>query len=97
MDEDKNGLQSLIQQGFIEAALGAVLAKDKEEGAVAGALIGAAILATWKASEMARNSKIPVYVEENGNLNEITPDGERRFIKRIEKPNRRFPDSFKLK
>jgi len=97
MNEENNSLQSLIQGGLIGAALGAVLAKDKEDGMVVGALIGAAIMATWNAGQTAINSNLPVYVEEDGKLFSITSDGNRQLIKQIRKSRRKMPDRFKLK
>jgi hypothetical protein len=95
--QEDNTLESLIAGGFIGAALGAFLSKDKEEGAVIGALLGAAFSATLKASKEARNSNVPVFVEEDGKLYEINPSGEKRFIREIKKPSLNLPNQFKLK
>lgn len=97
MKEENTTIDSLIKGGLIGAALGALLSKDKEEGAVMGALLGAAISATLKASEEARKTNVPVYVEEDGMLYEISPDGKKRFIKKIIKPADELPEQFKLK
>ena len=90
-------IETLIKGGMIGAALGAFLSKDKEEGAIIGALLGAAMSATLKANEEAQRTNVPVYVEENGKLYEISPSREKRFIKNIKKPSRGLPDQFKLK
>jgi hypothetical protein len=53
IDQMKNEnitLDSLINGGLIGAVLGSFLLKDKEEGAIIGGLLGAAISATFKAS-----------------------------------------------
>lgn len=85
MKNDDEILESLIAGGLIGAALGALLSKSKENGATIGALAGAAILATFKASEQAKKSKVPILYEENGLLYEIQPNGKKRFIKELEK------------
>jgi hypothetical protein len=96
-ENDENIFQSLIAGGLIGAALGALLSKDKEEGATIGALAGAVILATYKANEHAQKTNLGVYVEEDGKLYEIQPGGVKRFIKDIPKPNVPLHDHFKLK
>lgn len=96
-NNDENIFQSLIAGGLIGAALGALLSKDKEEGATIGALAGAVILATYKANEQAQKTNLPVYVEEDGKLYEIQPGGIKRFIKDIPKPDFVPNKYFKLK
>lgn len=90
-------LESLISGGLIGAALGAFLSRDKEEGAFIGALLGAAFSATLKANEEAQKTEVPVYVEENGRLYEMHRNGEKRFVKKIKKPDVILPGTFKLK
>ena len=94
---DENIFQSLIAGGLIGAALGALISKDREEGATIGALAGAVILATYKANEQAQKTNLPVYIEEDGKLFEIQPGGVKRFIKDIPKPNITPVEYFKLK
>jgi gas vesicle protein len=96
MINEKATIESLIKGGLIGAVFGAFLSKDKEEGAVIGALLGAAISATIKANEAAKKTNVPIYVEENGKLYEISSFGEKRFVKNIKKPSQGLPDSFKL-
>jgi len=60
-------------------------------------MAGAAILATYKANEKASAMKIPMYVEENGNLFQIQPDGSKHFIRKLEKPGIKLNEHFKLK
>lgn len=97
MKDENVGIETLIEGGLIGAAFGALLSKDAEEGAVIGALLGAAFSATLKAGEEAQKTKVPVYVEENGALYYIGPNGERRFIKKLKKPAFELPEHFKLK
>lgn len=97
MKSDDEILDNLIAGGLIGTALGALLSKNKEEGSVIGALAGAAILATYKAGEKARETNIPVYVEDKGNLYLIEKDGHKKFIRKIEKPAVKLKPTFKLK
>lgn len=97
MKNDEEILESLIAGGLIGAALGALLSKNKEEGATLGALAGAAILATFKANEKAMQTNLPMYVEENGNLYQIQPGGIKKFIRKIDKPSVKLQEHFKLK
>ncbi len=97
MKNDEEIIQSLIKGGFVGAFLGALLSKNKEEGATLGALAGAAILATYKANEQAMQANVPMYVEENGSLYLLQPDGTKTFIRKIEKPADTLPQHFKLK
>lgn len=97
MKSDNEILDSLIAGGLIGAALGALLSKNKEEGSVLGAMAGAAILATYKANEKASAMKIPMYVEENGDLFQIQADGTKNFIRKLEKPSIKLNEHFKLK
>ncbi|OYU83692.1 MAG: hypothetical protein CFE24_10220 [Flavobacterium sp. BFFFF2] len=96
MKNDDEIIQSLIAGGIIGAALGALVSNDKEEGAALGALAGAAILATFKANEIAMQSNLPMYVEENGDLYQIQPGGSKKFIRTIEKPTIQLQKRFKL-
>jgi hypothetical protein len=82
---------------LIGAALGALVSKNKEEGATIGALAGAALLATFKANEKAMQTNLPMYVEENGDLYEIKLGGIKKFIRKIEKPTVKLQENFKLK
>lgn len=97
MEKENATLESLIKGGVIGAMLGAFLSKDKEEGALIGGLLGAAISATLRASEEAQKTNVPVFVEEDGKLYEITSSREKRFVRNLKKPQRSFPGRFKLK
>jgi hypothetical protein len=100
IDQMKNEnitLDSLIKGGLIGAVLGSFLLKDKEEGAIIGGLLGAAISATIKASEEAQKTDVPIYVEEEGKLYKISPPRKKRFIRNLKKPTQNLPDQFKLK
>lgn len=96
MKNDEEIFQSLIAGGLIGAALGAMVSKNKEEGATLGALAGAAILATFKANEKAMQTNLPMYVEEDGNLYQIQSGGIKKFIRKIDKPSVKLQETFKL-
>ena len=97
MKSDEEILQSLIAGGLIGAALGALLSKNREDGATLGALAGAAILATFKANEKAMQTNLPMFIEEDGSLYQIQSGGEKKFIRTIEKPAVKLKNNFKLK
>ena len=97
MSREDNTIESLVAGGFIGAALGALLSKDKEDGAMIGALLGAVFSATFAANQNAKKTNVPVYVEENGKLYVIEPGGEKHFIKDLQKPAIKLRGHFKLK
>jgi hypothetical protein len=97
MSRETNTIESLVKGGLIGAALGAILSKDKEDGAMIGALLGAVFSATLQANQNARKTNVPVYVEENGKLFVIEPNGTKLFIRDIQKPTLNYPKRFKLK
>ena len=97
MNKDEEIFDSLIEGGIIGAALGALLAKSKLDGAILGAMAGAAILATYKASEQAKETNLPILIEEDGNLYEIEPNGNKKFLKAIKKSTIKVNEHFKLK
>jgi len=97
MKSDDEIIESLIAGGIIGAALGVLLLKNKEEGMTLGALAGAAILATFKANEQAKKTNVSLYFEEDGKLYEQRSGGLKKFIKTIEKPKVKLPDTFILK
>jgi len=74
MNDDREILDSLIAGGLIGAALAAILTKNKDAAGI-GAIAGAAILASYKANEIARRSSVPLIVEEDDALVEIMPGG----------------------
>ena len=96
MSRKDDTLELLIAGGLIGAALGALLSKDKDEGAVIGALLGVAFSSTRRANEEAQKTNVPVYVEEAGKLYAIYPGGDKRFIKVIKKPTTKYPNRLKL-
>lgn len=97
MNEENTTMELLIKGGQISVALGASLSQDKEDGVIIGALLGAAISATVRANNEAQKTNVSVYVEEDGNLYEISPSGNKKYIKKIEKPSVKLPQQFKLK
>ncbi len=97
MKKDDDILKSLIAGGFIGAALGALLSKNKNNGGTIGALAGAVILATYRANENAQKTNIPVFIEENGIVYEVNSKGEKKFIKKIQESRKPVPEKFQLR
>jgi hypothetical protein len=81
MEQESAAMDALIKGGLIDAALGASLLKDKEEGSVIGALLGAAIAATIKANADAQRTDQPVLIAENGKLYKILNGQPKEFVK----------------
>ena len=96
MEDDQETLEALIAGGLIGAALGALIRSDKT-GATLGAIAGAAILASYRASERAKKLNVPLVIEENGSLYELQKDGTKRFIKQIPSNNVHFEKEFSLR
>jgi hypothetical protein len=97
MKRDDQILESLIAGGVIGAAFGALFSKDTEEGITLGAIAGAAILATYRASEKAKQANISVLAEENGKLYEISAGGQKRYIRDLPKQVTLPMKNYKLK
>lgn len=96
MNKDDQVFESLIAGGLIGAALGALLS-SKKDGPVIGAIAGAAIMATFNASEQAKDMNVPLHAVENGKLYEIMSDGTKRYIRDIPKRHGRLKRQYKLK
>jgi hypothetical protein len=97
MKSDDQILESLLAGGLIGAALGALLSKDKEDGATIGTIAGAVILATYRANEQAMQSNVPVMIEENGKIYLLHPGGRKEFIREIPKSTVLLQNRYKLK
>jgi hypothetical protein len=99
MKNDEEILASLIVGGLIGGALGALLSEKKNEGegAALGALAGAVVLATFKASEQAKQTNLPMYFVENGYLYQVQPGGTKKLIRQIHKPSTTVQEHFRLK
>lgn len=92
--KDEDLIKSLVEDGLIEASVVDLLSIDEDDNTTIGAIAGAAILATYKASLLAKKSNFPILFEEDDNLVELHPDGTKRIIKALEKdqklPSRKF-------
>ena len=95
MNKDREILESLIVGGLIGAALGALIGNDKNNSGI-GALAGAAILASLKANEKAQKTNIPLLIEEDNALYELSADGSKKLIKLLPKSNSIIPKKFIL-
>ena len=97
MDNDNEIVKNLVAGGIIGAALGALIADDKQEGATIGAIAGTVILATLKANDEAKKTHVPFYVQKNSNLYEIARDGTKNFVREVEKSQTQLNKHFTLK
>jgi hypothetical protein len=97
MGANGDALEKLIAGGLIGAALGALLSKDKEEGAAVGALLGAAISATREAHKAALQTNEPVLVAIKGKLYKLHPDGRKEFLRDLPQSNKSWPQNLVLK
>jgi hypothetical protein len=97
MNKQDNTLESLVAGGFIGAALGAWLSKDKEEGALIGALLCAVFAATEHANREAIKTNQAVLQVEKGSLYRILPNGEKQFVKSLRRTRKKWDNHFKLK
>jgi len=95
MKNEDEIVQSLIVGGIIGAALGALIIKDKS-GYGLGAIAGAALFASFSASEKAKQLSFPLLILENGVVYELGTDGSKKAIKQIEKPSIKIPAHFTL-
>ncbi len=89
-------IKNLVSGGLIGAILGSWLSKDKEEGAILGAIMGAVFSSTFQANKEAQKTNQSVLIAENGKLYEITPSGEKLFVKNLPESHQNFPPKFKL-
>lgn len=97
MSTQSDSIEKLIAGGLIGAALGALLAEDKEEGATIGAILGAAFSATHEANKAALQTKEGVLVAQEGKLYRIYPNGDKEYIKDLPQSNRKWPNKLVLK
>lgn len=98
MKNDDEIIQDLVKGGIIGATLGAMISKtNQKEGALIGAIAGAAALATYKANQRAIESNVPFLIESGDTIFEVLPNGQRKFIKHIDKSKKTIPSTFKIK
>lgn len=95
MKNDSEILESFIIGGLIGAALGALISKNKTITGL-GAIAGAVLLASYRANEIAKKTNIPLLIEENNALYEVSPDGTKKFIKELPKNTKEIPSKFIL-
>ncbi len=96
MNIDNDQIDKLVAGGLIGAGLLAILSKDKEEGALVGAILGAIVAGTLEANKEAINANLPVFVREGDKLIVRKSDGQKQQLKALRRPEKRFPQTFKL-
>ncbi|WP_244310485.1 hypothetical protein [Leptospira noumeaensis] len=95
--EDEETLNNLIKGGLLGAGLTALLKREADgEDIAVGAILGAAILASIKASERAKETKIPLLVQEGDSLYWKHPDGHKELFKKLPTDPNHLPPKFKL-
>lgn len=95
--KEKDIFDSLVMGGVIGAALGALLSKDKGTGTALGSIAGAAILASFQATENAAKTEIPLVQEIDNALYEVYSNGTKKLIKQLPRSDKRIPKKFTLK
>lgn len=90
-------IKDLIAAGLVGAGIGAILSKNKKDGALTGTILAALIYGSMKVFENSKKSGVPFLIVEDNKLYQINPDGTKTFIKNIEKSNKKYPEKFTLK
>lgn len=94
MKNDDEIIQDLVKGGI----LGAMISKtNHKEGALLGAIAGAAALATYKANQRALKTNGSVLVGKGDSIFEVHPDGSQIFVKHFNKSKKTIPTRFKMK
>lgn len=92
MKNDNEIIKNLVAAGVVSPAVNALLSKKT----AISEIVEAVILGTYKAHLNALDSKLPLLVLEDGCIVEISPNGEKKIIRRLEKSNIQLPPRFKL-
>lgn len=94
--KNNKDIETLIKGGLIGSGLGALLSKDKEDGAIIGALLGAVFAATKLANQRAKEINSPIYEVIDGKLYKILPNRERQLIRELPKTTKIWEEEFNL-
>ena len=94
---ERSQIKSWVAAGVIDAAFGAFLVKkNKTSRASSGGIALAAILGSVEAREKAKETKIPLVVEEDSVLYEVSSSGKRKLIKHLSREERTLSKKFTL-
>ena len=96
MKNDNELVEAAIMGGLIGAALEALISNGKKNTGL-GILASAVIAASLKANAEALKTNIPLVLEENNILYEVSADGTKRLIRKLPKNSKRIPKNFTLK
>jgi hypothetical protein len=96
MKNDDEILETIINNGKIGPSLQFLLSKNESKETLLSSIASAAIIASYKARQRAIQTQIPFIEEIDGTLFLIEPNGEKRFIKKIQKSNKDFEQNFIL-
>lgn len=95
-DQDK--IEVLVQDAVSKAEVSNLFSEKRKETREQLAVLAGAIIAVSIAGfELARRTRIPVLVKEDGYLVEVSPNGDRRKVKKISSSNSIFSKRFTLK
>jgi AICAR transformylase/IMP cyclohydrolase PurH len=95
---DDELLKSLISVGIIGGTLAAILSdkKNRGENAALAAIAGAAIVASYQASQKAKETNLPIYKIKNGSLIIEHPDGRVETLKENVNGENTIPPKFNI-
>ncbi len=91
----KMDIGTLIAGGVVGAALGAILT-NKPKNLMISAVLGAAVTATYEASQRAKGNQLPILFEDDGILWRREPNGQIKKIKSLPIADRKFDREFYL-
>lgn len=97
MEQSINKIKSLMDKGQISTLIGERLISDQEDGEMECTIIYSAIFSTHIAFQEAKKTQLPLLFTENEKLYQLTPSGEKQFIKDLPRSNRKWNAQFNLK
>jgi hypothetical protein len=97
-EKDQETLDSLIKGSLLGAGLTALLKSGKADGEdlAVGALLGAALVAAFQASQRAEKTDVPVLIQEGESLFWKHADGKKVLYKHLPKAKYTSQSKFKL-
>lgn len=99
MARSKKSKEDLIESALLLMAIGSALGSvltGKSRNTIAAAIAGAAIGASLKAIEEAKEISTPVMYEENGKIYKVYSDGKKEYVKTIKKSKVKVPSTFSI-
>ncbi|TGM34784.1 hypothetical protein [Leptospira biflexa] len=96
--DDKEVLKTLIKGGLLGAGLTALLKNGEADGEdlTIGAILGAAAVAAYQASQRAEKTDVPILVQEGDSLYWKDKSGNMTFFKKLPSGKHSSPSKFNL-